>query len=136
MENNEIKVVSIEELKQYASGEVVELPGFVENKPFYVRLKRPSMLAMAKMGKIPNELLLEANKLFSGGAGGVATSKASDPEMLSSMFNILEVICEEAFVEPKYKDIVDAGITLTDEQQLAVFSYTQNGVESLRSFRK
>ena len=62
--SNENKVTSIEELKKVAFGEVVELPSFVQGVPFYARLKRPSMLAMTKSGRIPNELLVEANKLF------------------------------------------------------------------------
>lgn len=138
MENElkELKVVSIDELRQFANGEIVPLPGFVQGTTFNVRLKRPSILAMAKCGKIPNELLLEANSLFTNGTAGVANKKVSDTSMLNDMFNILELICEESFVEPTYKQIKDAGVTLTDEQQLAVFQYTQNGIDSLKSFRQ
>lgn len=133
-ETRELKVVTIEELKKLGLGEVVELPGFVADHPFCVRLRKPSMLSLAKKGKIPNELLVEANKLFNGGSR-MATTGVDDLSMLPKFCDLLELICEEAFVEPKYSELKSAGIELTDSQLLAVFSYTQNGVEALKSFR-
>lgn len=133
---DERKVISIEDLKKLAQGELVDLPSFVsgDEVPFTVRLRRPSLIQMVKAGKIPNELLVEANALFTKGAGGVVTKNASDTEALSKMCVLLEVICEASFVEPTYKEIKEAGIELTDSQLLAVFEYTQNGVANLKSF--
>ena len=133
---DELKVTSIEELKKMAKGEVVELPGFTDGTTFVARLKRPSMLAMAKTGKIPNNLLGSANKLFVGVSNVLNpnNSKASN-DALTELFDIIEIICEECFVEPTYKDLKDNGIELTDQQKLAVFTYTQRGVKSLESFR-
>ncbi len=133
---DELKVTSIAELKKMANGEVVELPGFTDGTTFVARLKRPSMLAMAKTGKIPNNLLGAANKLFIG-VGNVLNqnnSKANN-DALAELFDIIEIICDECFVEPTYKDLKDNGIELTDQQKLAVFTYTQRGVKSLESFR-
>ena len=131
------QVISIEELKKLAEGELVELPSFKSDERITVRLRRPSMMYMIKSGKIPNELLVEANKLFiKGSAGAVGSQKElDDPQTLVRMIDLLEYICEEAFVEPTYKQIKDAGIKLTDSQLLAVFEYTQNGVANLKSFR-
>lgn len=134
--SNENKVTSIEELKKVAFGEVVELPSFVQGVPFYARLKRPSMLAMTKSGRIPNELLVEANKLFVNGTASVATQNQMDSEMMKGLFDVLDIICEDSFVEPKYEELKANGIQLTDEQQLFVFSYAQRGVDALKSFRK
>ena len=133
---DERKVISIDDLKKLAEGELVELPSFSGEEGFFVRLRRPSLIQMVKSGKIPNELLNEANVLFAGGANGVAQRgvQKNDPEMLSKMCDLLETVCEAAFVQPTYKEIKNAGIQLTDSQLLAVFSYTQNGVESLKSF--
>lgn len=133
---DELKVTSIAELKKMANGEVVELPGFTDGTTFVARLKRPSMLAMAKMGKIPNNLLGAANKLFIG-VGNVLNQNNSkaNSDALAELFDIIEIICEECFVEPTYKDLKDNGIELTDQQKLAVFTYTQRGVKSLESFR-
>lgn len=131
------QVISIEELKKLAEGEIVELPSFKGDERIKVRLRRPSMLFMIKSGKIPNDLLVEANKLFTQGTGGLATNQKdlNDPTTLVKTTELLECVCEEAFVEPTYKQICDAGIKLTDSQLLAVFEYTQNGVANLKSFR-
>lgn len=133
---DELKVTSIAELKKMANGEIVELPGFTDGTTFVARLKRPSMLALAKSGKIPNNLLGAANKLFIG-VGNVLNSNnnKNNDDALSELFDIIEVICEECFVEPSYKELKDNGIELTDQQKLAIFTYTQRGVKSLENFR-
>lgn len=133
MEN--VKVTSIEELKKMANGEVVELPGFTDGTTFNARLKRPSMLALAKLGKIPNNLLGAANKLFVGVGSVLQNNGKGNDDALTELFDIIEVICEESFVEPTYKQLKDNGIELTDQQKLAVFTYTQRGVKSLENFR-
>ena len=133
---DERKVISIDDLKKLAEGELVELPSFNEGGSFCVRLRRPSLIQMVKAGRIPNALLEDANTLFAGGANGVAKKGVSenDVDTLARMCDLLEIVCEAAFVEPTYKQIKEAGIELTDAQLLAVFAYTQNGVESLKSF--
>jgi len=132
---DERKIVSIAELKELSGGEIVELPSYNEGQVIYVKLRRPSLLQMVKAGKIPNELLADANILFANGANGVVNKAIKDEDTLVRLLDVVECICEESFVEPTYKEIKDAGITLTDSQLLAVFAYTQNGVESLKNFR-
>ena len=132
---NELKVTSIDELMDYAKGEVVELPSFDEKHPFVARIKRPSIMAMAKSGRIPNSLLDSANELFAQGPAVTANKKIKDMNMMKDMIDVLDVICEEAFVEPSYNEIKNAGVTLTDDQYLFIFDYTQRGVKALESFR-
>lgn len=125
-------ITSIDELKQYSSGAVVELPCFAEDQPFVARLKRPSLLGMVKQGKIPNTLLVSANELF------VQDGTGFDPDeqdMMSQMFDVLELLAEETFVEPTYSEIKKAGIELTDEQMMFIFNYAQQGVKALEPFR-
>lgn len=131
---SEMKITSIEELRSYANGEVVELPAFSETQPFYARIKRPSMMALVKSGKIPNSLLSAANKLFT--ADTETMFDESNEQALSQMFDIMDVMCEAAFVEPTYQQIREAGISLTDDQYTFIFSYCQNGVKALESFRQ
>lgn len=126
----EQKITSLDQLKQYAAGQVIELPAFSEDQPFVARLKRPSMLALAKANKIPNSLLLTANNLFAG--AGVDKKK---PEALKDVFSVLDVICEACFVEPTYQELREAGVELTDEQYMFLFNYTQRGVRALDNFR-
>lgn len=127
------KITTIEELLKANEGSIVELPPFAEGIPFVARLKRPSMMSLAKNGKIPNELLNSANQLFSG-KNPISSGKGSDNDM-SQLFDLLDVICEAAFVEPSFQAIKDAGIELTDEQYTFVFNWTQQGVKALNSFR-
>lgn len=129
----QLQITTIEQLKQYATGDVVELPPFSQNQPFVARLKRPSLLAMAKNGKIPNNLLVKTNELFVNDGTG---TNASDEQMLSDIFSVIDVIAKEVFVQPTYDEIKEAGIELTDEQMIFIFNYTQNGVKQLENFRQ
>lgn len=128
----EVKVTSIEQLKQDASGELVELPKFKNNSEFVARLRRPSLLKLVRSGKIPNTLLTKTNELFIESGKGFDTD---DTKLLDELFKVLEIIAGETFVEPKYEDIVNAGIELTDEQLMFLFTYSQQGVQDLESFR-
>ena len=132
-EKKELKVTSIEELQKASSGALVELPSFADGTKFVARLKRPSMLSLAKSGKIPNSLLTQANSLFEEGVSGSFDS--TDENALEKCFDLFDIICDASFVEPSYKQIKDAGVELTDEQYMFVFGYAQNGVRQLESFR-
>lgn len=129
----QLVVTSIEQLKQYAQGEIVELPPFSPTQPFVARLKRPSLLAMAKNGKIPNNLLVKTNELFVNDGTAV---NASDDNMLTEIFSVIDTIASEVFVQPTYAEIKEANIELTDEQMIFIFNYTQRGVKNLENFRE
>lgn len=130
--SNITKITNFSDLQEYARGQVVQLPDFAENQPFVARLSRPSMLALAKAGKIPNSLLVSANELFSQGTGSFDPTKES---MMDDMFSVIDVLCDACFVEPTYQEIKDSGITLTDEQYMFIFNYSQEGVKALENFR-
>lgn len=123
-------ITSLKELQEYSQGAVVALPPFAKGQPFVARLRRPSMMALAKSGKIPNALLSTANSLFI--KGGVDTANDS---VMQEVLSVVDVLCEAAFVEPTYKQIQNAGVELTDEQYMFVFNYTQQGIKALQPFR-
>ena len=127
---DEMTVTTLDQLKEYGKGQIVRLPDFAEDQPFVVRLKRPAMLALAKAGKIPDNLLTTANGLFAGNKDLYQSEEA-----LKDIFTVIDVICEACFVEPTYVQLKGAGIELTDEQLLAVFNYTQRGLKALEPFR-
>ena len=127
------QVTSIEDLKNYAQGAIVELPSFGEGQPFFARLRRPALLGLVKNGKIPNQLLSSANMLFEGGVQGALN--ALDEDAMKNIFEVMDAICEASFVEPTYQQLKDNDIVLTDEQMMFVFAYSQNGVRQLDSFR-
>lgn len=123
------KVTSIDELKKYNDGAVVELPPFAEGQPFVVKMKRPSLMRLATNGTIPNALMDSATSLFEG------DTNVKDKFVLSNMLRVMEIVCESAFVSPSWEEIKSSGIELTDDQLIAAFNYTQNGIKALDSFR-
>jgi hypothetical protein len=122
---------TIAQLLDYQRGQVVRLPDFAEGQPFCARLKRPSMMGLAVKGKIPNDLLIAANSLFNGTdtlpQGGVD---------MQEVYKVINIICEECFVEPSWKELNDNGIQLCDDQFMFIFNYSQTGVKSLVPFRQ
>jgi hypothetical protein len=133
MANIQKKITPIMELVRYKDGVIVEFPPFAEGQPFIARIRRPSLLALVKSGKIPNQLVAAANSLFNGSALPVDKEGKSNMEQF---YGILDNVAEAAFLEPTYKEIKDAGIELADDQYIFLFNYTQTGVENLKSFRK
>lgn len=128
----EMRITTVSDLHAYGQGKVVKFPDFAEGQPFVARVRRPSMLVLAKEGKIPNTLLNAANELFAGGGSSI---DADNPKMLSDLYDVCEVIAEAALMQPTYAEIKQSGIQLSDNQMMALFSYTQNGIKALESFR-
>lgn len=125
---------SISQIASYKNGMVVPLPPFADGQPFVARMVRPSMLALVKSGAIPNSLLNQATSLFANGAGALNTGGKAATNV-SELFDVIDVIVEAALLEPTLKDIRSVGMELTDDQLMAIFSYTQRGVKALEQFR-
>ncbi len=132
VKKREVNVTNIEDLKNYASGTIVEMPPFAEGQPLIARLKRPSILGMAKQGKIPNSLLVKANELFLQNGAGL---DAEEEDTMKQLYDVLDLIAKETLVEPTYEEIKSVGLELTDEQMMFLFNYSQQGVKALESFR-
>lgn len=126
-------ITSVSDLQSYAAGVVVRFPDFAEGQPFVARVRRPSMLVLAKSGKIPNTLLTAAGELFSKGGGGLDPDNVN---MLGDMYGIMHIVCESALIQPSLQEIESAGLQLSDDQMMAIFNYSQAGVKALESFRQ
>ncbi|GAA0082362.1 esterase [Clostridium sporogenes] len=126
----DLKVTNIEDLKKVAQGEVIQLPQFSQGIPFNARVKRVSLLNLVRKGVVPNKLLSAAEELFYG--------KQSSKENvdLAQMTDVMYIMAENALVEPSIEDLKSVGLELTDEQIVALFNYTQEGVSELDSFRE
>ncbi|WP_061321059.1 hypothetical protein [Clostridium botulinum] len=126
----DLKVTNIEDLKKVAQGEVIQLPQFSQGIPFNARVKRVSLLNLVRKGVVPNKLLSAAEELFYG--------KQSSKENvdLAQMTDVMYIMAENALVEPSIEDLKNVGLELTDEQIVALFNYTQEGVSELDSFRE
>lgn len=127
-----MNITSMSDLQSYAAGIVVRFPDFAEGQPFVARVRRPSLLVLAKQGKIPNTLLTAAGDLFNNGGTG---SKADD-DTLGDMYDICKIVCEACLIQPTMQEIESAGIEITDEQLMAIFNYSQVGVKALTNFRQ
>lgn len=123
-----LKVTSIKEIKARSDAQVVAIPGYGDGKPLYLKLRRVSLLEMARGGSIPNELKAAVSELYSRGQVTTAGLKATADTML--------LIAERAMVEPTLQELQDAGVELTDEQATAIYLYTRSGLEGLRPFRQ
>ena len=121
-------VTTLTSIKKLISQEV-EIHGWDET-PFVCKLKRLSILNLAGKGKIPNELLSTASDIFEG------KSKKDSAVDLKAMANLIDIIVEEALVEPTMDELASIGAELTDEQKMDIFNYTQSGVQKLKEFRK
>ena len=129
-----LEVTSLATLKNYAQEIVVRFPDFTEGQPFVAKVRRVSMLALAKSGKIPNPLLESAMELFQGGGGSRKQGAKGNP--LVDMYDLCRIMAESCLASPTLGEIEAAGMELTDEQLVAIFNYTQKGVKSLIPFRE
>lgn len=127
------KVTSLNQLKDYMNGAVVRLPDFAEGQEFYARLKRPSLLRMVQNGVIPNELLTKTNELFVN--SDALESDVDNEKLMSDMMQIFEVVADATMIEPTYQELKDNGVELTDQQLMFLFSYSQQGINTVSNFR-
>lgn len=125
-------ITSVDMLRTYVNGSIVNLPPFGDNQPFVAMIRRPSLLALAKTGKIPNSLLNQATALFASGTNSLNKGDVS----LDEIYDIMEVVVEAALVSPTMDEIKSAGLELSDDQLMAIFSYTQTGISALEPFRQ
>ena len=132
-ESKPLQVTTLHDLETYCEGSIIKLPDFAEGQPLIAKLRRPSMLAMAAHGNIPNSLLTTAGQLFTGNSR--QSVDTNDPNMLKDMYDICRSMAEASLIEPTLQQIEGAGLELTDEQLMAIFNYTQAGIKALENFR-
>ena len=103
-----------------------------------VRMVRPSLLVLAKYGKITNRLLTAATELFQGKPVQDRQQDQTDEVsgVLAQTYDVMKVIAEASLKEPTLQEIEEAGVELTDEQLLTIFNYSQAGTRALDRFRQ
>lgn len=126
-----MEITSISDIVRYKEGKICRLPDFAPGQPFVAKMRRPSLLALAKNGKIPNPLLKSVTALFQGGGQVVA----KDENALADIYDLCNIFAEAALIEPSFEDIQAAGLQLTDEQLMFIFKYSQAGNEAAENFR-
>lgn len=128
-------VTKIEDLKKYAEGVEVGIPGFDAGEVITFKLKRPSLIDMARNGKIPNPLMDTAVKLFKDGLSD-ANSKLKGQDDFRDFGDVIRCVVMASMVSPTWEELEQNGITLTDAQLMYIYNYTVTGVDALKDFRK
>ena len=126
-----MSVISAEQFKQKAT-RIVQISGFEEGDKIEVRIKPVSLTAMMMQGRIPNELKSVAFGLFEKGQKGKEPTTESVEDM-TMMYQLIDQVCEDCLVEPKFKDIKEF---MTDAQKIEVFTASQGVVKDLIPFNK
>ena len=124
----EPKTTSISSLKKIAQHtDVITLTGWSDDAPFVCRVKRSSLRLAITAGKIPNPLMAAAQRLYEGQQSKTTAS-------IKDMLKVMELVVDDALVEPKLSEIKEAGLELTEAQFGAIFSYAQNGIKAVQPF--
>ena len=130
MENQ--SVTPLETIRLASLGNLVDIPGFGDGETITVRLRKPNMLTLMKIGKIPNELMGVATELFEGKNMDI---KDLSTEKLSKICEIMMAFCEASLAEPSYKQLTESDIELTMDQMTFIFNYAVGRVKLLKPFR-
>ena len=118
----------LEAAGRYAAQEYA-LPGWGPEGDFVCRLRRPGLVAMAEAaGFVPNPLLPAIEELFFPAAKQVKLPPDQQARALHE-------IARYALVEPTMDELSAAGLSLTDEQYLAIYAFALKGAEGLNRFR-
>ena len=115
-------------LDSVRTSQTVTIPGWCGDG-VEVELCRPSLLALAAAGAIANPLLKTARRIFYSGI-------SPDGGDLAEEGRVLIEIAKAALVTPSFDELKAAGVTLTDEQLVAIFQFTQLGAKALARFRQ
>lgn len=120
-----MSVISAKEFRERAT-RVIEIDGFSQGEKIEVRIKPASILNLYVSGKLPNSLLSTVQDLFDIKDNKKNVNKVfDDPEMMKASLKLMDLVCEECLVEPKYSEISDL---LTDNQKGQIMTEAQGNV--------
>lgn len=128
MAKKNLTATSVAALADIGKGELVELPGWLDDKPFVARLRRASLTGMIRAGRIPNPLIAAAQRLYEGGR---SASKATFEETAK----VMRMVVADALVDPKEAVLEEAGLELTEQQVDSIYMYAIRGPKALEAFR-
>jgi hypothetical protein len=137
MNNTNVNVTTIEELKQIGEGEIIELPPFDNGKTIKVRIRKPDITMMIFKGKIPNPLMKVAMKLAGEKVDDDKKNDKKEPdfEETQNYFQLLELVAKNCLLSPTYDEIEQYTGGLNLQQLVAILNYAQIEVNDLSSFR-
>lgn len=129
------KPISAAEFKNKAT-KLINIPGFEPGEEIQVRIKPATLLSMIVGGKLPNELLTAVSELFEGpqlSEEEMGKKLLNDRKSMEAFNQMLEQVCQEVMLEPKYVEIKDY---MTDEQRQSIFTQATGNVNQLTPIDK
>ena len=124
-------IISAEQFRNKAVS-IIPIPGFDAGETFEIKVKKLSIVGLMSSGKIPNSLMQVVKDAFAGiKSAGAEADESAIMDKAGDIGKLLDIVCSEAMLEPRFEDIKDV---MNDAQKLAVFQFTQGGVEEAKSF--
>ena len=124
-------IISAEQFRNKAVS-IIPIPGFDAGETFEIKVKKLSIVGLMSSGKIPNSLMQVVKDAFAGiKSAGAEADESAIMDRAGDIGKLLDIVCAEAMLEPRFEDIKDV---MNDAQKLAVFQFTQGGVEEAKSF--
>lgn len=125
-------IITAEQFKNKAVS-VIPIPGFDEGETFEIKVKKLSIVGLMSSGKIPNSLMKVVKDAFEGikSSNSAEDGESAVMDKAGEIGKLLDIVCREAMLEPTFDDVKDV---MNDAQKLAVFEFTQGGVEEVRPF--
>ena len=121
-------IISAEQFRN-KSVSIIPIPGFDEGETFEIKVRKLSLVGLMSSGKIPNSLMQVVKDAFKGIKS--ADDEADESAIMDKAGDIgklLDIVCAEAMIDPRFEDVKDV---MNDAQKLAVFQFTQGGVEAV-----
>jgi hypothetical protein len=117
-----MEITSLDEIRNQAEPEVIEIPGFKPGKTINVAVKPLDLTPYLLKLNIGNPLVVQNG------------AKPAEEIAIKDILPLLDEMVREALVNPTYDDIA-AISPLTLQQKLAIFNYVMKDVVDLQSFR-
>lgn len=118
-----MSVISAKEFKEKAT-RVIQIDGFEPGEKIEVRIKPASILNLMISGKLPNSLLNVVQEVF-GDVDEINNKLQNDSETMKAAMQLMDLVCEQCLVEPKYSEIAEF---LTDNQKSQIMTEAQGNV--------
>ncbi|WPD20177.1 hypothetical protein [Thermaerobacter composti] len=131
---DEDRVITLEEIRQRARGEIVDLPDWDGQGTIRVRLRKVDLTpVILQHNFLPNALKVKVQEAFEGKPPRPAPAPEVDLD-LHKLMPALDAIAKEALVEPTYEQITEI-LPLTLTQKLAILEWVTKDLKALESFR-
>ncbi|AEE95285.1 hypothetical protein [Mahella australiensis] len=121
---NDKRPISLEELKQLAQPDIIEISGFKPGETITIAVKMVDLTPYLLELNIGNPVIDNKGKTDTG-----------IELQIKDIVPILDEVVKEAMVQPTYGEFVSI-TPMTFDQKLQIFNYAMGDLERLSSFRQ